>query len=735
MAEQKVTFCRICESQCGLVATVEGDQLLALRPDPDNPISRGFACPKGIAMKDVHSSPERVLSPMRRRPDGTFSPVSWEDAISEIGRRLRAINAESSGSIGTYLGNPSAYSYSSVPWIKGMMDALESRHFYSATSQDNNSRFVANLISFGSPLIFPIPDLVRTDYVLMLGANPLVSHGSMFTATLTGEALDDIVDRGGRIVVVDPRQTETAKRFEHVSIRPNGDSWFLLGLLHTIFEEGLEDRAAIERYSTGIDTLRGFVADFTPDMAELHSGVPADVIRQIARDSSAAPSAVFYGRVGACTGPFGTLVCVLLDTLTVVTGNLDRPGGTVFPSAPIDVFATMIKHGLDTVDTWRSRVGNLPEVMGTAPAGVMADEIRTPGPGQLRALLVVSGNPVLSVPGGHDLEAALEELDLLVSIDLGFNETSRHADFILPATTFLERDDMGVMFFPFQLKPCVQWTDPVVAPQGEAREEWMIVRDLSAELGIVPNSVPAVRRLGGVARRIVPRVLFDAMLRLGPYGDRFGLRRGGLNVKKLRKNPHGVVLGDFVITGVVEDRLNHADGRAHIGSAEVVAEVERLRSSNHFDPDYPMRLFGRRELRSINSWMKNSAKLTAGDTRPTCSIHPRDARELGLVDGGHVRVVSRSGAVEALVEITRDVAPGSVCLPHGWGNTVSPSGNGPGPGGPNYNVLTSAGADNLEQISGMSVLNGVNVRLEAVGAVGVVGSVGAEAEPRLNATN
>jgi len=713
MLEQKVTYCRICESLCGLVATVEDNQVVALRPDPRNPISRGFACPKGIAMKDVHASPERVINPMRRTEDGSFQPVTWDDAFREIGRRLRAIRSESGEeAIGVYLGNPSAFSYSCLPWVKGMMDALGSKHFYSASSQDTNSRFVANQISFGSPLIWPVPDLLRTNYLLMLGANPLVSHGSAFSGTLTRDALTDIVDRGGRIVVVDPRRTETARLFEHVSIRPNGDAWFLLGLLHTIFAEGLEDAAAIQRRSTGVSELRSLVSEFTPEMTEAYSGVPADVTRQVARDSSAAPSAAFYGRVGVCTGPYGTLVNLLLDALTVVTGNLDRPGGTVFPSPPIDLFKPIIKRGLDTVATWRTRVGDLPEVLGAAPAGVMADEIRTPGRGQLRAVVVVSGNPVLSVPEGRDLEEALQQLDLLVSIDIGFNDTNRNADFVLPATTFLEREDMGVMFFPFQLQPYAQWTDPVVAPRGEAREEWTILRDLSAELGIVPNSVPAIRRLGAPARHIGPRMLFDAMLRLGPYGDRFGLRRGGLSIKKLRANPHGVVLGEFVETGVIAGRLNHSDQLVHIASTELLEEVERLRSSNHFDPDYPMRLFGRRELRSINSWMKNSAKLTAGDTDPTCSIHPGDARNARLVDGGHVRITSRTGSVEARVEITRDVAPGSICLPHGWGNHVSPDGKQAGPGGPSFNELTCAGAENLEQLSGMSVLNGVNVRIE-----------------------
>ncbi|MBO0855811.1 MAG: molybdopterin-dependent oxidoreductase [Nocardia sp.] len=699
---------------CGLVATVQDNTVLALRPDPNHPLTGGFACPKGIAMTEVQADSDRIVHPLRRKGDGSFERVGWQQALAEIGQRLRAIRDESgTDAIGTYMGNPTAFSHATVPWVKGMMDALGSRHYYTASSQDGNSRLLASAITFGSPLTIPVPDLLRTDYLLMIGANPVVSHGSMFTGVVAREALTDIVDRGGRVVVVDPRRTETARLFEHLSIRPGGDAWFMLSMLNVIFADGLEDAAALARHAADADRLRSIVSAFTPERTEPHSGVPAQLTRQTARDCATARSAAFYGRVGACTGPYGTLVNMLLDALSVVTGNLDRVGGSVFPTPPIDLFGPIIKRGLDTVADWRTRVGDLPEVLGTAPAGIMAEEIRTPGPGRLRALLVVSGNPVLSVPGSTQLEEALPELDLLVSIDLGFNDTNRHADFILPATTFLEREDIVVTFLSYQLRPFLQWTDPVVAPRGEAREEWTILRDLSAELGIVPSSIPEIRRLGALARRIRPKTLFDAMLRMGPFGDRFGLRRGGLSIAKLRRSPHGVRLGDYVETGVIGDRLTHPDRLIHIGSDELAAEVQRLQAERT-DPDYPMRLFGRRELRSINSWMKNSPTLMVGDIHPSCGIHPRDARALRLVDGGRARITSRAGSLDVVVDVTRDVAPGSVCMPHGWGKRLGRDGADQGAARPNVNVLTSARAQDLEQISGMSVLTGVEVRIEAV---------------------
>lgn len=716
MISERVTYCRICEPLCGLIATVDDGKIVGVRPDKDHPISKGFACPKGIGMAAVHNSPDRLLYPMRRLPDGSFIQVTWKAALEDIGRRLRSVIADhGDDAVGVYFGNPAAFSYSSLTWLKGMVDALGSPHFYSAGSQDTNSRMAASKLFYGSPLTIPVPDLHRTDFILMLGANPVVSHGGLVSGTNVPEALKGIVARGGRVAVVDPRRTETARLYEHVAVRPDGDAWLLLAMLHTIFSQHLEDTSAIAEFAVGAAELKEWVTPFSPEEVERHCGVPAAQIRALAHDLAVADRAVVYGRVGVCIGEYSTMTCFLIDALNMVTGNVDRPGGAVFPAAPIDTYKFIVDQGLDTYATYKSRIGQLPEVMGSMPAAVMAEEIQTPGPGQLRAVIVLSGNPVLSTPAGHKLAEAMGDLDLLVSLDMGFNDTNRLADYVLPATTFFERDDFPMAMLPYQLRTFMQWTDPVVAPRGEARQEWSIMRDICAELGIVPSSAAALRRLGRFGRKLTPQLMFDVLLRLGPYGDRFGLRRGGLSRKRLRKQyPHGVVLQENVRTGVLEDRITHEDKRIHLAPAELGEEVKRLTMQADSDHNYPLRLFGRRELRSINSWMKNNPKLMVGGRGPTCCIHPDDADELALYDGAMARITSKAGSVEARVEVTDDVVPGSVCLPHGWGGKVDVAGNRTAAGGPEYNILTANGAAAVEPLAGMSILTGVRVRVEPI---------------------
>ncbi|HEX2313908.1 MAG TPA: molybdopterin-dependent oxidoreductase, partial [Thermomonospora sp.] len=513
---QAVTYCRICEPLCGLVATVEDGRLTRLRPDPDHPLSRGFACPKGIAMTEVQNDPDRLLHPLRRRPDGSFERVGWDEALDDIAARLNRLRAEHGGeSIGWYFGNPATFSYSHPLWLAQFMAALKSPHLYSAGSQDTNNRFAASALLYGSPVLVPIPDLRRTDLLVMLGANPLVSHGSLVTAPRIREELAAITRRGGRVVVIDPRRTETARAHEHLPIRPDGDAWLLLSLLQVIFAEGLEDRAAIDRQATGGAALRRLAAAFPPERTEPYTGVPAAAARALARDLAAADRAVVYGRTGTCLGRFATLTAFLIDALTLVTGNLDRPGGALFGTSPLRVEELLRLSGRGTYGRTTSRVGGYPDVLGTAPAGVMAEEITTPGPGRLRALLVSAGNPLLSVPGGRALEEAFERLDLLVCIDLYLGDTAAKADYVLPATTFLEREDLPLPFLGNHLTPYVSWTEPVVAPRGEARQEWEIIEDLARRMRLGLGVTAAQRLLHRLGVRPSPRRLADLLLRTG----------------------------------------------------------------------------------------------------------------------------------------------------------------------------------------------------------------------------
>jgi anaerobic selenocysteine-containing dehydrogenase len=712
-SEQKVTFCRICEAHCGMVATVEDGVVTQLRPDPDHPLSSGYACPKGIAMTDVQNDPDRVLHPLRKTPGGEFERVSWDEALRDIGDRLKRIQP---GSIGWYMGNPGAFSYSHTLWVKGFLDALGSRHYYSAGSQDVNNRFAASALMYGSPLVVPIPDLQRTRFLLMLGANPMVSHGSVLTAPRVRDQLHAITGRGGRVVVVDPRRTETARQFEHIPVTPDADAWLLLSLLQVIFEEALEDRRFLAGWTTGAATLRRLAAAHIPELTEAHTGVPAATARSLARDFAVAESAAAYGRTGSCLGRHGTVVAFLLDALNAVTGNLDRPGGAVFgrPSIALDDVGERI--GIDTYGKHRSRIGDFPDVLGNMPASVLPQEIETPGDGQLRALFVSAGNPVLSVPDGEALERAFGKLDLLVSLDFYVNETNRHADYVLPTTTFLERDDTPVAFLGFYTTPFVQHSDAVVAPAGEAREEWEIVEDLARPLGITPSSVRELRLLGRLGIRVSPQRLLDLLLRTGPDGDWFGLRPRGLRLSKLRRKPHGIVLAEHVATGVLRRKIRHRGKRLDLAPRAIVAEVEGLAAAAvaASDERFPLRLIGLRELRSHNSWMHNSPLLLRGGRTHSARVHPADAAAVGVADGDTACITSKSGSIELPVKVTDEMTPGTVAVPHGWGHRGGWRLANERAGGVNVNALASGAPEDLERLAGMAFLNGIPVRLDPV---------------------
>lgn len=726
--DERITFCRICEAHCGIVASVEGERVTKLRPDRDHPLSQGYACPKGIAMVDVQNDPDRVLHPLRRSRDGGFERVGWDEALDDIGARLRAVlDAHGPKAVGWYMGNPGAFSYSHALWVKGFLDALGTPHYYTASSQDVSNRFAASALLYGSPLVVPIPDLQRTDFLLIVGANPLVSHGSVLTAPRIKDQLHGIVSRGGRVVVIDPRRSETARAFEHVPVTPDADAWLALSLLHVIFEEGLADEAALARSTTGAAALRAAAREHPPEATEGRTGVPAAMARALARDLAAAGGGAVYGRTGSCLGRFGTLVAFLLDALNAVTGNLDRPGGAVFGRPAVGLDDVGARFALDTYGAVRSRIGGFPDVVGSLPATLIPQEITTPGE-RLRALFVSAGNPVLSVPDGDALEAALPQLDLCVSLDFYVNETNRHADYVLPAATWLERDDIPVAFLGFYTTPFVQHTDRVVAPAGEAREEWEVIDALARRVGVAPYSVPPLRRLARLGVRPRPAQLLDLLLRTGPEGDWFGLRRSGLSVGRLRNEPHGVVMAPHVATGVLREKLRHPDERVHLDPPEILAELARLRTVNGADPEHPLRLIGLRELRSHNSWMHNAPLLMRGGRTHALRVHPADAQAHELADGDLVRLSSKAGSLETVVKVTDEMTPGTVALPHGWGHRGGWR-LANAHGGANVNVLASSAAEDLEPLAGMAFLNGIPVRLERVRGAGAGQAAEADAIP------
>jgi formate dehydrogenase len=735
MTHQVNTYCRICEALCGMVATVDGDELIQLRPNKNHPISQGFSCPKGIAMTEIVNDPDRLLYPMRRRagvPRGhggieQFERITWEQAFTEISSKLRAVIDHHGGdAVGAYLGNPVYFSYSPPMWVKGFIDALDSPHFYTPGSQDTASRSAASSFLYGSALLFPIPDLERTDFLLMLGANPFISHGSLLTAPNLNATLRAIPKRGGRVVVVDPRRTETARVFEHLQVRPDSDAWLLGAMLRVIFDEGLEDREAIGRTSTGIEMLREMVAGdtYTCEEASRRTGVPADDIRQLARDLAAAGRAAVYGRIGTCRGRHGTLTVFLLDALNIVTGNFDTPGGALIGKSMTPAAFT---KAADTFGKRFGRVGGFPDAFGMLPSVVMGKEMLTGGKGQLRAFFTVGGNPVLANPNPDELVEGMKGLDLIVSIDLYVSESGRLADYVLPATTFLEKHDSPLQFLQNHTRPFAEATEAVVPPRGETRDEWQIIDEIARRIGVAPYSDPIMRALTKVGIRPKPRTLVDLALRLGPYGDLFGLRPSGLSLKKLAAMPDGVVLGEFQPTGEQRKRLRHRDGMVHLAAPAVLEEARRLGERHVLDPNLPLSLITLRELKSHNSWMHNLPSLMNDRRTHSARVHPKDAAVAGLADGERVRIVSAHGEIETEVLVTDEIVEGTIAVPHGWGHRDAGWQRANRAGGPNINVLASTEIEDIERIAGMTLLDGIPVRIEpaAVGSSEASGRVAA----------
>ncbi len=713
MTTNHVTFCRICEPYCGLIATVDDGVITKLAPDPDHVLSRGFACKKGLNAHHLTHDAKRITRPMRRRTDGTFEAISWQAAIDAIGAKLNATRrAHGPHAIGLYVGNPAAFAYPHRLYATGFADAIGTRNVYGPGSTDNLSVFLAAHFLFGSPVMIPIPDVDRTDMMLCVGVNPAVSHGTILNLHRPLSRLKAITKRGGRLVVIDPRRSETAALAStHHFIRPDTDAWLLLAMIKLLFDERLVDTTFLARHGSGVDALRSALEPFTVAEAARRTQIDADTISALARDFAAADSAVCYSRVAV--GRFGTVACWAAQLLNVVTGNLDRAGGAIFGDSYTDVGRLAKWGGLASYDRHRSRIGSYPDVMGELPSGILADEITTPGRDQIRALIVDAGNPVVSTAGGEALADALPKLELLVSIDLQLNATNRHADFILPATSMFERADFPLVHASLLSEPYVQWTEPVIAPVGEALEEWEIYQRLSDAMGldvlakrVITWARRGLKRLG---KNVTPEPLLDLLLRAGPLGDRYGLKPGGLSLAKLKRHPHGIRLS-AKRTGVLRKRLRTRDKRVRLFDPRLAPELARLQRVDEPD-ELPLRLIGRRDVRSHNSWMHHVAPLMS----KRCTrlrVHPDDAATRGLVEDASARLSSANGSLDVVVAITDEVMPGVVSLPHGWSRRSTSHPTHDANPAPNANDLMDRHA--IEPLAGMAFLNGVPVELQAL---------------------
>ncbi len=659
--------CTLCEAMCGIrVDLGEDGRIASIRGDEDDPFSRGHICPKAVALRDLHEDPDRLRHPMRRRGDG-WERLSWDDALDEAARGIHAVqSAHGRDAMATYAGNPTVHNLGSMLFGPMLLRAVGTRHGYSATSVDQLPHMVAAHFMFGHQLLIPIPDVDRTDHMIIVGANPLVSNGSLMTAPGMKRRLEAIEARGGKVVVVDPRRTETAELAdEHVFVRPGTDALLLLGMLHTIFAEGLEDLGRLAPMTEGLGDVRAIAGRFAPERVEAHTGVGAETIRRLARELARARRAVVYARVGASVQEFGTLCQWLVNVLNVVTGNLDREGGAMFTRPAVDALRGPKGMGIGrgSFGRWRSRVRGLPEFGGELPVATLAEEILEEGEPRVRGLVTIAGNPVLSTPNGARLDRALASLDFMVSVDFYLNETTRHAHVILPPTGPLERSHYDVAFHLLAVRNTAKWSEPLFDPPEGTRHDWQILMGLATRLealrapGIVGHLARGAR--DAVMSRLGPEGVIALGLRLGPYP--------GLRLRALRDAPHGVDLGP--LEPCLPARL-FRDSIA-LAPAAIVADVPRLEARLEAAPERGLLLVSRREVRSNNSWMHNAPVLMKGPRRCTLMIHPDDAAARSIEDGASVRITSRVGAVVAPARVTDEVMPGVVSLPHGYGHARS----------------------------------------------------------------
>jgi anaerobic selenocysteine-containing dehydrogenase len=737
--------CPLCEATCGLELHLdEGDEITLVRGDRDDVFSHGYVCPKGTALKALEADPDRLRAPQVRKGD-TWHEVGWDDAYAEIERGLLPLlEAHGRDAVALYLGNPNAHNLGPQVYGRVLIQSLQSTNLFSASTVDQMPKQVSSGLMFGGALTVPVPDVDRTDYLLVLGANPFASNGSLMTAPDVPGRLRALVARGGRLVVVDPRRSKTAEEAsEHVFIRPGTDAHFLLGLVHVLFAERLVRLRAAEGHVAGLDVVERLARDFPPDAVASVCGIDADVIRRIARDLATTDRAAVYGRIGTCTQEFGTIASWLVDVVNVLAGQLDREGGAMFTRSATSAVrdGSGVGRGV-RFGRRHSRVRGLPEVFGEYPVATLADEIETPGEGQVRGLITLAGNPVLSTPDAGRLDRALESLDFMVSVDIYRNETTRHADVILPAPRTLARSHYDLALYSLAIRNVANYSPAVVELAPGELDEWEVIARLAALVAGQGSSAEAAAALddfalatlvqkavtrgpiegmdaGEVTERLSeggrrgPERILDLMLRTGPYGDRFGApgHEGGLSLAVLEANPHGVDLG--ALTPRLPGVLGTPSGKIELAPDPIVADVEaRLRPSLAARSD-GMVLVGRRDLRSNNSWMHNLEVLVKGKARCTLHVHPDDATRLGLADGVEARVRSRVGEVDIPVEVTDAIMPGVVSIPHGWGHTVAEADMGVAGrhAGVNTNVLTDSAA--LDPLSGNAVLNGIPVTVEA----------------------
>ncbi|WP_312030214.1 molybdopterin dinucleotide binding domain-containing protein [Actinomycetospora sp. TBRC 11914] len=726
-------ICPLCEATCGLLVDLDKDGPVALRPNPDDVFSAGHACAKGLGLAATDRDPDRLRTPMVRE-GGRLRAATWAEAFAAVARRLPPLVAQDRRAAAVYTGNPAAHHLDHTFYLPAFLGALGTPNLFSPASLDTLPKNLATMLLYGTGLGVALPDLDRTDLVLLLGTNPLVSNGSTVCMPGFGDRLAALRARGGRVVVADPARTRTAEVADlHLPVRPNSDAHLLLGMLSVIAADGSACLGAADGLVDGADEVLGLAAPFTPEVVAPVVGIPPETIRDLARSFAAAERAVAHARIGTCTQGYGSLANWLVEVLNIVTGRLDTPGGAMFAKPPGGGPTTWPGGGKLLTGRWHSRVRGLPESLGELPAACLAEEILTPGEGQVRALVTIAGNPARSVPGSEHVEEALASLDFMLSLDTYLNETTRHADVVLPAPGLLTHGHFDLTLNHFQIRDAARWSPAALDPAPGELPEWHQLARLTGILRGDPDLTvtafddevadQAIRRAAKLARRpedVVraaveprrgPERLLDLRLRSGPYGDRFGEDPSGLTLAVLEEHPDGIDYGP--LRPRLPDVLRTPTGRIDVAPEVLMADVERLRAGLEADaaPDRLV-MINRRQRRGMNSWLHNALPHRT-DAESALLMHPDDAASRDLVDGDEVVVRSGAGQVTAELRVDDAIRPGVVSLPHGWGHdggglrmrraTASP--------GTNVNAL----ADDLvvEPLTGIAIFSGITVEVEA----------------------
>ncbi|MEY2455895.1 MAG: hypothetical protein QOK06_989 [Acidimicrobiaceae bacterium] len=730
--------CPLCEAMCGLEVHVDGDRVALIRADRDDVWSKGFLCPKGTTLGHLHHDPDRLRAPVvRDRATDTWHEVTWDEAFRRCTELLSPVIAEHGiGAVTAYVGNPLAHAFSLSRYIGILIGMSGIPMIYSPGTVDQWPKNVSSYLMYGGMWTIPVPDIRRTELLVIMGANPQASQGSLLACPDVMGEIGAIRERGGQVVVIDPRRTGTADAAdEWLPITPGTDAAFLLAVTQVLFADGLVDLGSVAESVDGVDELRALVADWTPERVAAATGISADRTRQLAHDLASTERAVVYGRIGLCNQEFGTLASWLVDVVNILTRHFDVPGGLMFPRPSAWPMTSLpipgLEDGTPNFGRWMSRVRGAPEVLGHVPVSCLNEEIGTPGDGQIKALFTVAGNPVLSSPGGDRLDAVLPGLDCMISVDNWINETTRHADVILPGLSPLEQAHHDDLIWNFAVGSAAKYSAPVFAPEPGRPEEWeILIRLAGACIGMTAedcdvaliddgffDAVAESQGLDGPTLRSGydhggPERLLDLTLRTGAFGDRYGEVPDGLTLEKVKAAPHGIDLGPMVPR--LSEVLRTAAGRVVLAPPYITADVPRLADRLDRAAD-DLVLISRRHLRSNNSWMHNVPVLVKGKDRCTLLVHPDDAASRGLADGAVASVSSEAGTLEVPVEVTDEVMRGVVSLPHGWGH------DRPGTrlsvarehAGVNTNVLSPG--DFVDVLSGNAAVNGIPVTVSPAG--------------------